>query len=56
MGATEVSGLEIAGSLLVLAVTIELVSWMAGKIYRVGMPSTGKRASVGDLWRWVRTA
>jgi ABC-2 type transport system permease protein len=56
MGATEVSAVEIAGSLAVLALTIAVVSWMAGKIYRVGMLSTGKRASLTDLWQWVRTA
>ncbi len=56
MGATEIAAFEILGSLLVLAVTIGLVSWVAGKIYRVGMLSTGKRASLGELWQWVRTA
>jgi ABC-2 type transport system permease protein len=33
-----------------------LVGWIAGKIYRVGMLSTGKRPSMGELLRWVRAA
>jgi ABC-2 type transport system permease protein len=56
MGATDVGAFEIIGSLAVLALAIGLVSWVAGKIYRVGMLSTGKRASTADLWQWVRTA
>jgi len=56
MGATEIAAFEIVGSLLVLVAGIAAVSWMAGKIYRLGMLSTGKRASMGDLWRWLRTA
>jgi ABC-2 type transport system permease protein len=56
MGATQVGAFEIVGSLTVLLLAIGLVSWIAGKIYRVGMLSTGKRASITDLWKWVRTA
>lgn len=56
MGATEIAALEIAGSLLILAATLAAVAWAAGKIYRVGMLSTGKRPSLKELARWVRTA
>jgi ABC-2 type transport system permease protein len=56
MGATDVSAFEVGGSLLVLALAIGGVSWVAGKIYRIGILSTGKRPSVGELWRWVRAA
>jgi ABC-2 type transport system permease protein len=56
MSATELSGLELAGSLVLLALAVVAVSWIAGKIYRVGMLSTGKRASVRDLWAWIRMA
>lgn len=56
MSATEISGFEIGGSLVVLALAVLGVSWVAGKIYRVGMLSTGKRASMKELWQWVRAA
>jgi ABC-2 type transport system permease protein len=32
------------------------VVWVAARIYRVGILAYGKRASVKDLWRWVRAA
>lgn len=32
------------------------IVWVAARIYRVGILSYGKRASVRDLWRWIRTA
>jgi len=31
------------------------VTWLAGRIYRVGILSYGKRPSVKELWGWVRT-
>jgi ABC-2 type transport system permease protein len=30
--------------------------WVAARVYRIGILMTGKKASFGDLWRWVRTA
>lgn len=30
--------------------------WLASRVYRVGILMTGKKATFGDLWRWVRTA
>lgn len=33
-----------------------LITWVAGRIYRVGILSYGKRATLKDLWRWIRTA
>lgn len=32
------------------------VVWLAGKIYRVGILSTGKKPSFGELIRWLRMA
>jgi ABC-2 type transport system permease protein len=44
----------ISGALLVL--TLLAITWVAGKIYRVGILSTGKRPSLKELYRWVRAA
>ena len=33
-----------------------LIAWVAGRIYRIGILSYGKRATIKDLWRWIRTA
>ena len=32
------------------------IVWLAARIYRVGILSYGKRASVRDMMRWMRTA
>jgi ABC-2 type transport system permease protein len=45
---------QIAGSLLGILVAATIVAWIAGKIYRVGMLATGRKASLRDLRRWLR--
>jgi ABC-2 type transport system permease protein len=47
---------EVALSLGILFVSIVGVTWVASRIYRVGILMTGKRPSVKELVRWVRTA
>ena len=39
-----------------LVVTIPLVAWVAGRIYRVGILMQGKRPTLPELIRWVREA
>ncbi|MDQ3606086.1 MAG: ABC transporter permease [Gemmatimonadota bacterium] len=56
MGATAIPAAQILGSLALLALTVLLVTWMVGKVYRVGILSTGKRPSLRELGRWLRTA
>ena len=56
LAASPIPPVQIALSLVLLAVGIVVVAWMAGKIYRVGMLSTGKRVSLGELVRWIRAA
>ena len=56
MASTPVPGVEIAASIVLLLFGIAAVAWIAGKIYRVGILSTGKRPSLGELARWVRSA
>jgi ABC-2 type transport system permease protein len=48
--------IQIIGSLASLVVGLLLVAWLAGKIYRIGILSTGKRPSMAELMRWLREA
>lgn len=54
--ATDVPALELAASLGLLAAGTALVVWLAGKIYRVGILSTGKKPTFRELIRWLRMA
>ena len=56
MAATTVPPAQVIGSLLGLVVTVLAVAWMAGKIYRVGILSTGKKPTLAELGQWLRAA
>ena len=45
---------ELAGSLGLLLTGIVAVTWVAARIYRVGILMTGKRPNIKELVRWVR--
>jgi ABC-2 type transport system permease protein len=45
---------EVAISLGILAISILGVTWVASRIYRVGILMTGKRPNIKELIRWVR--
>jgi ABC-2 type transport system permease protein len=47
---------QIALSLAIGLATVVGLVWLAARIYRVGMLMTGKRASIPEVWRWVRQA
>jgi ABC-2 type transport system permease protein len=47
---------EILVSMIVLALTLAAITWAAGKIYRIGILSTGKRPNLAELYRWVRAS
>ena len=45
---------ELVASLVILAIGIVAVTWIAARIYRVGILMTGKRPNLKELMRWVR--
>jgi len=47
---------QIALSLAIGFATVVFLIWLASRIYRVGMLMTGKKASIPEVWRWVRQA
>ncbi len=47
---------DLALSLLLLVIGILGVTWVAARIYRVGILMTGKRPGVKELIRWVRAS
>ncbi len=46
---------EIVVSLVVLYVTFLLVTWLAARIFRIGIFMHGKRPSWRELWLWLKT-
>lgn len=53
---TDVPVWQMALSVTLLILTIAFIIWMGAKIYRIAIFATGKRASMKEVWRWVRTA
>ena len=47
---------QILMSLGIGTATIVGLVWLASRIYRVGMLMTGKKATIPEVWRWVRQA
>jgi ABC-2 type transport system permease protein len=39
-----------------LILTVGAVTWLAAKIYSIGVLSTGKKPTMVEVWRWIRTA
>lgn len=56
MTVSPVPPMEIALGLVSVALGAVLTTWLAGRIYRVGLLMYGKRPSVGEILRWVRSA
>ncbi|UCG86258.1 MAG: ABC transporter permease [Gemmatimonadota bacterium] len=53
---SDVSLVELIGSVLLLVLGLIIVTWIAGRIYRVGILMYGKRPSPREVIRWVRAA
>jgi ABC-2 type transport system permease protein len=56
IGAGGASTVEIVGTIAELALSVVALGWVAGKVYRVGILSTGKRPTFGEMIRWIRMA
>jgi len=54
--AGNLTALDVITSLALLVAGTVLVTWIAARIYRVGILMTGKRPNVRELVRWIRTA
>lgn len=48
--------LELGMAILITVLGMLAIVWIASRIYRVGILSYGKRATVRDMIRWIRTA
>ena len=45
---------QIALSIGINVLTIAALVWLASRVYRVGMLMYGKRATVPEIWKWIR--
>ena len=45
---------QLALSMILMIITIFIVMWLSGKIYRTGILMYGKKASYRDLLKWLR--
>lgn len=45
---------QLAASVAITVLGMLAITWLAGRIYRIGILSYGKRASMRDIVRWVR--
>ncbi len=47
---------QIALSIFLNCIAIAGLVWLAGRVYRVGMLMYGKRATIPEVWKWIRQA
>ena len=47
---------QIALSIGINALAIAFLVWVASRVYRVGMLMYGKRATIPEVWKWIRQA
>ncbi len=51
---TPVPAWQLGASVALLLASIVATTWVASRIYRVGILMYGKKPDLGELWRWVR--
>ncbi len=47
---------QIAVSILLNGAAIAFLIWLAARVYRVGMLMYGKKATIPEVWKWIRQA
>lgn len=47
---------QIGLAILTNCVAIAFLVWLASRVYRVGMLMYGKRATIPEVWKWIRQA
>jgi ABC-2 type transport system permease protein len=47
---------QIALSIAINCIAIAGLVWLAGRVYRVGMLMYGKRATLPEVWKWIKQA
>ncbi|MGI8555721.1 MAG: ABC transporter permease, partial [Pyrinomonadaceae bacterium] len=47
---------QIALAILLNGLTITFLVWLAARVYRVGMLMYGKKATIPEVWKWIRQA
>ncbi len=47
---------QVALSIVLMMLAVVAIAWVAGRIYSVGILMTGKRPTLPELWRWVRSS
>ena len=47
---------QIGLSFIINAIAIAGLIWLASRVYRVGMLMYGKRATIPEVWKWIRQA
>jgi ABC-2 type transport system permease protein len=52
---TAVPAWQLAASIALLLASIVGTTWVASRIYRVGILMYGKKPSAAELWRWIQT-
>ena len=53
-GATPIPVVQMVASIGFLVVAVLVVTWLAARIYRVGILMTGKRPNLKEMVRWIR--
>ena len=45
---------QILLAIVLNSLTIAGLVWLAARVYRVGMLMYGKRATIPEVWKWIR--